>query len=417
MARGYDGETHKTSGGLLRSPLIFRRDLSPRPLRVVHVACQLDTGGLERLLVEFARHTDAERFELRFVSLGHRGTVAAEIEEAGWAVSALQKPRGICPALIWRLARLFRAWRADVVHAHNLRPLVYAAPAARLAGAVLLHTRHGQQYGAGPRAGAQLRLASHLADQIVCVSREGAELSRRQGVASHQLCVVHNGIDLSRFEYAGPQTGGPAVMIGRLSPEKDVQNLIRAMGIIAREEPAFRLEIAGDGRCMEELRARSSEIRVERQLRFLGEVRDVAALLGRASMFVLPSKTEGISLTLLEAMARGLPVIATRVGGTPEVIGQNHSGLMVAAHSPAELAAAMLRVYRNPAGAREMGWAAHQRVAERFDVRRMVHEYEQLYLQCAAKRQSSGGAARSRPRLTPIARQDQMQAQLLARCA
>jgi glycosyltransferase involved in cell wall biosynthesis len=386
-------------------------------LRVVHVAAQLNTGGLERLLVEFARHGDADRFELQFVSLGDRGTVAAEIEAAGWRVTALQQPQGVCPALIWRLARLFRDWRADLVHAHNLRPLIYAAPAARLARARLVHTRHGQQYGAGVRAGAQLRLASGLADGVVCVSREGAQLSRRQGVAAHKLRVVHNGIDLSRFDYAGPQQGGPAVMIGRLSPEKDAQNLIRAMAIVTREVPAFRLEIAGDGRCKAGLSELARELGVEKQVRFLGEVRDVAALLGQASMFVLPSKTEGISLTLLEAMARGLPVIATRVGGTPEVIEQERSGVMVAAQSPAELAAAMLRVYRDPASARGMGLAAHQGVVERFDVRRMVDDYENLYLQCAAGRQSSNKGASAIPKFTPIISEAEISLHLKARCA
>ncbi len=385
-------ETQSSGYEFAASGLEGQRDFDSRLIcgsakrkSVVHVAGQLKTGGLERLLVEFARHTDPSRFKLHFISLGDRGTVADEIERAGWAVTTINQPKGICPTIVWRLAKLFRRCGADVVHAHNLRPLIYCAPAAMLAGAKLLHTRHGQQYGAGRRAAGQLRLASVLAEYVVCVSREGAELSRAQGVAEYKLRTLHNGIDVSRFNYTGPRAEGPAVMIGRLSPEKGVENLIRAMAIIAGLEPGFRLEIAGDGRCMGELRELSHSLGLGTYVRFLGEVRDVAEVLQRASMFVLPSKTEGISLTLLEAMSSGLPVIATRVGGTIEVIEEGVSGLMVTAKSPAELAGAMLRVYREPHRAAETGRAAHVRVTEQFDVMRMVKEYEALYLSCAGR--------------------------------
>lgn len=361
-----------------------------KTLSVVHVAAQLNTGGLERLLVEFARHTDPSRFKLHFVSLSDRGTVAGEIEQAGWPVATINQPKGICPTMVWRLADLFRRCNANVVHAHNLRPLIYCAPAAMLAGARLLHSRHGQQYGAGRRAAAQLRLAAGFAECVVCVSEEGAALSRAQGVAVGKIRTIHNGIDVSRFTYKGPKADGPAVMVGRLSPEKDVENLLRAMAMVVRQEPGFRLEIAGDGRCMLPLRELTRSLGLEGCVRFLGEVRDVAEVLGRASMFVLPSRTEGISLTLLEAMSRGLPVIATRVGGTIEVIEEGRSGVMMAAGSPTELAAAMLRVYRDPARAAEMGRAAYERVAAHFDVRGMVKKYEDCYLRCAGRRRRMG---------------------------
>jgi glycosyltransferase involved in cell wall biosynthesis len=362
-------------------------------LRIVHVAAQLETGGMERLLVEFARNVDRERFELHFVSLGARGTVADEIEGFGWQVTAMQQPRGVCPSLMFRLAGLFRRLRGDLIHTHNMRPLLYAAPAARLSGASVLHTRHGQQFGASRGALARFRLASGLAERVVCVSRDSAELAAAQGVAREKLCTIHNGIDPSRFGYTGPRVGGPAVMVGRLSPEKDVQNLIRAVELIAHEEPAFRLEIAGDGQCMASLRALTRELKLDDRIRFHGEVKDIPALLARASMFVLPSLTEGISLTLLEAMACGLPVIATRVGGTTEVIEQGSSGLLVPSGAPAELAAGMLQIYRDPGAAQHMGVAAHRRVVEHFDVRRMIDGYQNLYVQCLRGRTGRAVAA------------------------
>src|SRR5687768_1351120 len=115
-------------------------------LRVVHVALQLDTGGLEKLLVEFARHADRNRYDSRFISITGRGSVAEEIEACDRRVTTLEEPPGLRPGMILRLARLFRQWDIDVVHTHNTKPLLYAGPAARLAGVgAVVHTCHGQR--------------------------------------------------------------------------------------------------------------------------------------------------------------------------------------------------------------------------------------------------------------------------------
>jgi glycosyltransferase involved in cell wall biosynthesis len=345
------------------------------------VAGQLDTGGLERLLVEFARHGDRSRFELEFVSLGARGTVAAEIEACGWKVLAMGEPRGCRPGLVVRLTELFRRSRFDIVHVHNIRPLLYAGTAARLAGAPgVVQTRHGRQSG--------FRLAARLADVVVGVSEDSVRLARQGGVAAR---TIRNGIDLGRFGYAGPSAGGPAVAVGRLSAEKDPETLVRAAAIACAADASFRVEIAGDGVCRAALERLVGELGLSGRVRLLGEVRDVAGLLGRASQFVLPSRTEGISLGLLEAMARGLPAVATRVGGTPEVVEEGVTGFLVPAAAPEALAAAMLRVHRSPAEGRALGRAGHDRVAREFDVRRTVAEYEALYVRQLARR--AGGRA------------------------
>jgi glycosyltransferase involved in cell wall biosynthesis len=362
--------------------------IPPRgPIRVAHVVGQLDTGGMERLLVEFARHTDRARFGLHFISLGGRGTVATELESMGWPVTTLDRPTGIRPSLIFRLATLFRQLKVSVVHTHNIRPLLYGAPAARLAGVGrVVHTRHGRHYAAKPADLRRLRVATRLVDHVISVSDDSTRLAEEVGIAPAKLCTIRNGIDVGRFDYIGPVSEGPAVMVGRLSPEKDPYTLIRAAAIVCAAEPGFRLEIAGAGKCMVPVMDLAKSLGLERRIRFYGEVRDVAGLLARASQYVLPSLSEGISLGLLEAMARGLPVVATGVGGTPEVVEDGRTGWLVAPSSPGELAGGMLRVYRDPAGAREMGRAGHERVRRLFDVRRMVGEYERLYLPSGVER-------------------------------
>lgn len=353
---------------------------SRNKITVVHVVLQLQTGGMEKLLVEFARHADRSRFDLRFVSMSGGGPVVEELAALDWPVDVLHAPPGLRPSLVWKLARLLHRWQADVVHLHNSSPLIYGGPAARLAGvSPVIYTRHGQRHQASRSQTALFRLASRCADRIVCVSDDSASLCLAEGLSRQKVCRIWNGIDTDRFAFAGPQAAGPAVMVGRLSPEKDVETLIRATSLVVQQQPSFRLEIAGDGISLPSLQKLSAELGLEKHVRFLGAVRDVAGVLGRASLFALPSLTEGISLTLLEAMARGLPVVATRVGGNPEAVTEGQTGLLVPPRSPEALAHAIRRVQTDPHAAAAMGQAGRWRVEQHFDVRSMVQRYESVY--------------------------------------
>ena len=196
--------------------------------------------------------------------------------------------------------------------------------------------------------------------------------------AARRLRVIWNGIDLERFAFRGPQPTGPAVVVARLTAEKDVQNLLRAVRQVVDVLPQFRLEIAGDGPCRAELERLAAELGIGDRVRFLGEVRDVPALLARARLFVLPSQTEGISLTILEAMASGLPVVTTKVGGNPEIV-ESGTGVLVPPRDPAALAHGILRVAGNPDEALFLGRAARRRVETHFDVRKMVAQYAAVY--------------------------------------
>src|SRR5262245_50979038 len=353
---------------------------SERPLRVIHVTHGLQTGGLEKLLVEFARRADRRRVELLFVSLGDRGDLAGDIEAHGWPVVALGCGSGLRPGLVPRLARLFRSWRADVVHTHNTRALLYGGPAARLARVrFVLQTYHGRNLVGSPREDLLFRLAARCADRIACVSEDAARGMAREGLPADKPVTIRNGI-------AGARSDGPVVTVARLSPEKDIDTLLRAAAIAREEHGGLRLEIAGDGACLPALQTVTRELGLADRVRFLGQVRDVPAVLGRASLFVLPSRTEGVSLTLLEAMARGLPVVATRVGGNPEVVVEGETGLLVPAGSPADLARAMLRLQRDPDRCRRMGLAGRKRVERHFDIRRLVANYEDLYTRLGGAR-------------------------------
>lgn len=383
----------------MSAPQVHRRTL------ILHVVLQLDTGGMEKLLVEFARHADRDRFDLRFVSLTGLGRMAGELQSLGWPVEALTTPPGFRPGLVLRLAWLFRQRRPDVVHIHNTKPLIYAGPAAKLAGIrQVIYTRHGQRHNSTRGQDFLFRLTARSARHLVCVSEDSVRLSIRGGLPAQRIHCIWNGIDVDEFSYSGPRADGPVVCVGRLSPEKNVENLIRAAAISVRQRPELRFDIAGDGPCMWSLRALTKELGLTKNVRFLGDVGDVASLLGTASLFVLPSFTEGISLTLLEAMARGLPVAATRVGGNAEVVAENETGLLVPSADPPALASAILELAGDFSRSRAMGLAGRSRVERFFDVRLMVRRYESLYedkvpstlFSCADESILGGGQMRSR---------------------
>ena len=360
-----------------------RSTVLPERIRVAHVAETMDLGGLEKLLVEFARHADRDRFDLRFVTLGARGDLAGEVEALGCPVHALNLPAGLRPRAVVRLLRLFRAERVDVVHTHSEGPLLYATLAARLAGvARVIHTRHhGPDLGSSRKALAAMALVSRAVDRVVCVADDGARRSLAEGVPAGKLMTVHNGIDLARFAYNGPTPGGPAVIVARLIPEKDHATLLRAMALAAREEPEFRLEIAGDGPCLAASKALVGELGLGDCVRFLGRVDDVPALLGRAGLLVLSSWLEGVSLTLLEAMARGLPVVATRVIGSEEVVVEGETGLLVRPRDAGALEVALGSLLADPQRRAELARTGRRRFVRGFTSARMTTDTVAVYEQ------------------------------------
>jgi glycosyltransferase involved in cell wall biosynthesis len=347
---------------------------------VVHVAGQLEYGGLEKLLVEFARHADRKRFRLHFVSLTTRGPLGPELEALGWPVTALGLVPGVHPAAVLRLRRLFRRLAASVVHTHNTRALLYAGPAARLARVRrLVHSRHGQAFGVGGRSRWLRRAGSQLADWVVCVSHDSRRVAAAEGIPPVRLRTIWNGIDPARFPPADPAGPGPVVAVGRLSPEKDYATLVRAAALAVREAPDFRLRLGGGGACEGDVRALIRSLGLGEVVTMLGPVSDVPGLMAAGSVFALSSLTEGVSLTVLEAMAAGLPVVATAVGGNPEVVVDGTTGVLVPAADPRRLADALVALWKDPGRRAVLGAAGRRRVNECFDVRRTVASYELLY--------------------------------------
>ncbi len=360
------------------------------PLRVCHVSLTLKTGGLERILADLARHHHRDVCRLSFVAMREVGRFADEIRRTGCAVRQLQSSGRF--SQVRELAQWLRRERIDVVHTHNTYPHVYASLAARWAGVpVVVQTRHGQRAGHGWKSRVLYRSAAWLVDRVVAVSDDAARLCvHADGLRADKVARIWNGIDLSEFEYHGPVAAPIAISVARLSPEKDFPTLLRAVARAAEAVPDLRLKIVGDGPERGALERLSADLGLTPRVAFLGERTDVPALLRSAGFFVTASLTEGISLTLLEAMAVGLPVVATDAGGNGEIVVDGETGRITPIAEVEPLAAAIVEMCRRQSEWPALGRAGRDRVCEHFDVRRMVDDYEALYETLFLQRQKCG---------------------------
>jgi sugar transferase (PEP-CTERM/EpsH1 system associated) len=360
--------------------------LSGQRIKVVHIVRTLDMGGLEMVVLDLVLRRSA-RFDVAVLCLEQRGEMADRFEQAGAPVTALKLTETSISRRIWLLSAALRRLRPHVVHTHNVGPHVNGAVAAKFARRpVLVHTKHGRNYGelAKRKLLFQNRVASLLSDKIVCVSHDAANVARQmEKVAEKRIAVIHNGIDVSRFEMSPAPCRSTetirAIHVARLNPIKDQATLLRAVRIVVDRLPGFHLDVVGEGPAATKVKQLCGELSLSNHVRFHGMRDDVPKLLRSADLFVLSSLSEGISLTLLEAMASGLPVVATDVGGNREVVQTGTTGCLVPSRDPQALADAIIRLCSNGKEAREMGMRGRQRVEQFFSVDIMVNAYEELY--------------------------------------
>jgi glycosyltransferase involved in cell wall biosynthesis len=325
-------------------------------------------------------------------ALQEGGPLVERIERLGVPVEVIGNGRLRRFGLTRALARRLRAHRVDVLHTHNPAPHQHGALARLVTGVpALLHTMHGRNTTVvTPAARLAERIAGHLSQLVVPVSLDAADVARDDlRVPEHKLRVIHNGIAIDQFATAPVLARGRApraVHVARLNPIKGQATLLEAARLTAERVPGFTLDIVGDGPAGPALREQARQAGLDDVVRFHGMQDDVVPFLLAADLFVLSSLSEGIALTLLEAMGSGLPVVATDVGGNREVVVHGDTGLLVPVGDPARLADGICEVIRDPARAQGWGHAARARVETDFNITRTVASYESAYLELLGRK-------------------------------
>ena len=357
-----------------------------RRIRVVHLALTLNIGGLERFVLDLIGRRNAGQFSASVLCLEEVGTLGGRFASEGIAIEALGWKRKNKLVKYSSLLTALRRLAPDVLHTHNPIPHFYGALAARaLRIPVVIHTKHGRNDPQVRKVNVMSGLAGRLSNHVVGVSDDAADFAIRiDRIPKSRVMVIRNGTDLRHFPFAAHCPVDPraarAICVARLDPLKDHATLLRAARGVADRHPGFVLDIVGDGPERIALEALAHTLSLEPIVTFHGFSHDVAAMLARADVFVLTSLTEGVSLTLLEAMGVGLPVVATTVGGNPEVVVDGETGLLVPPGSPEAVTEALCRVIEGHDMGPDMGRAGRRRVETEFDLDVVVRKYEALYV-------------------------------------
>lgn len=353
-------------------------------MRIVQLVENLEVGGLERLAVDLAIAQKQSGHHAIVYCLHDAGPLAERLEDAGIPVIAFRKAPGFSVRTILAMASSLRSDRVDVIHGHNPGVHHYAALAARIAAVpVCVNTRHSALTSKGiPYQERYFRWVKPLTGQVVFVCDYVRRLLEDKiGYPSEKCSVILNGIPLEGF-LARPAAPGYRVPIrfgtvGRLVPAKGHTFLIEAFAVVCQQVPDAELSIFGYGDLEGVLREQIARLGMGGKIRLEGRTNDSPGALAGLDVFVLSSVNEGLPLVILEAMAVGLPVVSTNVGGIPEVLPKEASWLCAPGDAQA-LAGAMLAAVRC-GDLRDRGAIARRVASENYGLEHMVRRYEELY--------------------------------------
>ena len=396
--------------------------MNATPPLIVHVVYRFAVGGLENGVVNLINRLPPQSWRHAVISLTDvDAAFAARLSSAAVGCVALHKAPGHAVRLYPRLVALLRELKPAIVHTRNLAALEATLPAWIAGVPARLHGEHGRDVGdldgSSRRYQRVRRLFRPFVTRYVALSPDLASyLRERVGVPATRIDQVYNGVDTARFR---PAPGGRAAIdacpfreadhwlvgtVGRMEKVKDQTNLARAFVSAVRADPEararLRLVLVGDGKLKREVETILESAGVRELAWFAGERADVVPLLQGLDCFVLPSLAEGVSNTILEAMACGLPVVATRVGANAELVEQNVTGRTVPAADSDALAREIGAYFTTPALARQHGQAGRRRVERRFSLERMVDDYDRVYrglLRTHRPVRSAAAAAAPRP--------------------
>jgi glycosyltransferase involved in cell wall biosynthesis len=368
----------------------------PTPQVVFQILPSLVVGGAERLVVHLMEHLSRERFSPVCICLeSPQGThYEARVQASGTPLYFLGKGAGASWRVLQQLDALFRQYRPTVVHTHIIG-LNYAYPLMfRYRTPARVHTVHSlAQHEVGVRIGAWVRILAfryRIGHVVPVAVAEDVRTTIRQLYGYLDAPLIPNGIPTDEYapdpnrrrrwrERHGLEPEAIVLThVGRFAPPKNHALLIEAFAQVRTHTPLYLL-LVGGGELEDAVRQQVVELGLQERVRFLGVRADVPAILNASDLFVLSSRWEGNPLSVMEAMAAGLPVVSTAVGGVPELVREGETGLLVPSGDAAALARALQALVDDPARREAMGKAARQHAITHFDIRHTVRQYETLY--------------------------------------
>ena len=357
-------------------------------MRIAHLIDDLGCGGAEQMVAGLSSCQSRSGHLVQVICLrdiGQNPVDVSVLTDAGVKIVTLDKPPGFHFGTLRKLRDHLRSHRIEVLHTHNHLVHHYGAVAARWARIpVVLNTLHGTSSLQMSASWTKVLFwfSCLLSRRVVCVDRQVHDTFRKVYLLpGRRLCVVENGIDLNRFLSIPRRAPGEVVTfgnIGRLEHVKGHDILLRAFSILRKENPCVRLRILGDGTLRHDLRGLAENLSISNDVSFEGFSLDAPSFLGSIDVYVISSLSEGLPLTLLEAMAAGLPVVATAVGGVTELVGKAGCGWLCPPANPDALADAMRKALLAP-DLTAIGDRGRVVAGRSYSIERMARDYEDLY--------------------------------------
>jgi glycosyltransferase involved in cell wall biosynthesis len=370
-------------------------------MKIIHAVDSMEMGGAEILVALLCRYQRQQGHSVAVHCLFKAGTLADELQREGIPLRVYNPGRGSMGKL--RLMRdLYRAFsqgRPDVVHCHNMSPSILAAPPARFAGVrAIISTRHGlaipwgtpsEVKGIPDVASAffRFRIAATCISRVVAVCEVAhRNLKSGPGAFLYKVVTIRNGaLPVPISDTPDPairKRGFTLINVARLNWKKNHAALLQAVANAIREVPDLVLCLVGDGLEREPLRQLAQQLGIEDRVYFAGERKDVGDWLAQADVFVLSSLTEGLPVSLIEALAAGLPFVVTNVGAMPEIAELSGAGTVVETNRVDALSGAIVEIARNRSQLPELGRRARRAYEQHFTPDRMVNAYSRLYEEC-----------------------------------
>ncbi|MGQ0793010.1 MAG: glycosyltransferase [Deltaproteobacteria bacterium] len=350
-------------------------------MNILHLIDDLDYGGAQQVVVDLV--CSSTKFTPIVCSLSD-GPLIGVLRRKGIDTLVIRKTRSFDLSLIYKLICLVRQKKIRLIHSHLLISDIYgwiASAMARIPNVITVHGIGITNFKYGRRA---FRFAAARSSAAVVVSRDmKASLAGILGMKPEAFRVVYNGVNLAAFSGAFPVKSDDAPLVvgsvGTLRPVKGYEYLIAAAAIVRREFPRVKFVIVGDGPLRGSLEGTARRLGLVGNIEFLGFRSDIAQLLQTFDIFALSSLTEGVSISILEAMAASKPVIATDVGGNPEVVENGKTGILTPSQNPEKMAEAIALLLKNRQMRTEFAAAARERVERLFSLDAMINGYDEIY--------------------------------------
>jgi len=355
--------------------------------KIMHLNDSLDMGGAEMMILSVLKALDRALYSPSVCSMLPGVALRQEFEESGIPVHVLHKKSGVDWGMIVRLSAILRREKIDILHTHNYYAWFYGGIASLFApGCKHVHTQHSNivMYKSPPWF--IKRIISAIPRKITAVSDQVLEtlLGHKYISNTSNAVIIHNGIDLHTFypaDSSHSQDNNRIVIgiVARLSEVKNHRLLINAFAEVCRDISVVSLKIVGDGPLMADLKEQADNLGISERIEFAGEQANVNEILRQFDIFVLCSYSEGFSMSILEAMATGLPVIATNVGGNPSNVIDKETGLLVESDNISELSNALKKLISDEAMRKRLGNNGRDRVTRLFSLSSMVNGYQNVY--------------------------------------